>query len=75
MGEIAYFTSDYYTAISYYKKSASTYNKASYMKILYLHTALSLLQTGQHDQAKGFFRYVVDNYPNTKSAEIAQNNL
>ena len=75
LGEIAYYTNDYYSAISYYKKSASLYNKASYMKILYLHTALSLSKTGQHDQARGFFRYVVDNYPNTKSAEIAQKNL
>jgi len=75
LGEIAYYTNDYYSAISYYKKSASLYNKASYMRILYLHTALSLSKTGQHDQARGFFRYVVDNYPNTKSAEIAQKNL
>ena len=75
LGEIAYYTSDYYSAISYYKKSASLYSKASYMKILYLHTALSLSKTGQHDQARGFFRYVVDNYPDTKSAEIAQKNL
>ncbi len=75
LGEIAYYTNDYYSAISYYKKSASLYNKASYMKVLYLHTALSLSKTGQNDQARGFFRYVVDNYPNTKSAEIAQENL
>lgn len=75
LGEIAYFTNDYYSAISYYKKSASIYDKASYMKILYLHTALSLSKTGQHDQARGFFKYVLDNYPGTKSAEIAQNNL
>ena len=75
LGEIAYYTNDYYSAISYYKKSASIYNKASYMKVLYLHTALSLSKTGQHDQARGFFQYVVENYPNTKSAEIAQKNL
>ena len=75
LGEIAYYTADYYSAIAYYKKSALLYNKASYMKILYLHTAISLSKTGQNDQARGFFRYVVDNYPNTKSAEIAQKNL
>lgn len=75
LGEIAYYTNDYYSAISYYKKSASTYDKASYMKTLYLHTALSLSRTGQHEQAKGFFRYVLDNYPGTKSAEIAEKNL
>ncbi len=75
LGEIAYYTDDYYSAISYYKKSASLYDKASYMKLLYLHTALSLSKTGQHEQARGFFKYIVDNYPNTKSAEIAQNYL
>jgi len=75
LGEIAYYTNDYYSAISYYKKSASLYNKASYMRILYLHTALSLSKTDQPDQARGFFRYIIDNYPNTKSAEIAQENL
>jgi TolA-binding protein len=75
LGEIAYYTGDYYSAISYYKKSASLYDKASYMKLLYLHTALSLSKTGQHEQARGFFKYIVDNYPDTKSAEIAQKNL
>jgi len=75
LGEIAYYTSDYYSAISYYKKSASTYDKASYMKVLYLHTALSLVKTNQDDKARGFFKYIVDNYPGTKSAEIAQKNL
>lgn len=75
LGEIAYYTNDYYSAISYYKKSAAIYDKASYMKVLYLHTALSLSKTGQHEQARGFFKYVLDNYPGTKSAEIAQNNL
>ncbi len=75
LGEIAYYTNDYYSAISYYKKSASLYDKASYMKLLYLHTALSLSKTGQDKQARGFFKYIIDNYPNTKSAEIAQNNI
>ncbi len=75
LGEIAYYTQEYSDAIDYYKKSASLNNKASYMKVLYLHTAISLARTGQEDKAKGFFQFVIDNYPNTKVAEIAKKNL
>ncbi len=75
LGEIAYYTKDYNSAISYYKKSASLYDSASYMKTLYLHTAISLARTGQKGQAKNFFKFVVDNYPDTKAAKIAKKNL
>ncbi|SFV55117.1 TPR repeat containing exported protein; Putative periplasmic protein contains a protein prenylyltransferase domain [hydrothermal vent metagenome] len=75
LGEIAYYTQEYTDAIAYYKKSASLYDKASYMKILYLHTGISLARTGQESPAKGFFQFVIDNYPNTKAAEIAKKNL
>ncbi len=75
LGEIAYYTKDYNSAIRYYKKSASLYDSAGYMKTLYLHTAISLARTGQKEQAKNFFQFVVDNYPNTKASEIAKKNL
>jgi len=75
LGEIAYYTKDYDQAIKYYKKSASLYDSASYMKILYLHTAISLARIGQKEQAKNFFQFVVDNYPGTKAADIAKKNL
>lgn len=75
LGEIAYYTQEYSDAIDYYKKSASLYDKASYMKVLYLHTAISLARTDQESQAKAFFQFVVDNYPNTKAADIAKKNL
>jgi TolA-binding protein len=75
LGEIAYYTKDYDSAIIYYKKSASLYDSASYMKTLYLHTALSLARTGQKSQARDFFQFVVDNYPNTKASKIARKNL
>lgn len=75
LGEIAYYTQEYSDAIDYYKKSASLNDKASYMKILYLHTAISLSRTGQESQAKGFFQFVIDNYPNTKASDIAKKNL
>ncbi len=75
LGEIAYYTHKYNDAIAYYKQSASLYDKASYMPVLYLHTAISLDKTGKKEQAKGFFQYVVDNYPKTRSALIAQKHL
>jgi TolA-binding protein len=75
LGEIAYYTKNYSDAVGYYKMSASLYDGASYMKILYLHTAISLARSGQEEQAKNFFKFVVDNYPNTKASEIARKNL
>ncbi len=75
LGEIAYYTHNYSDAIAYYKQSASLYDKASYMPVLYLHTAISLGKTGQKAQAKGFYQYVIDNYPNTNSARIARKRL
>ena len=75
LGEIAYYTHNYNDAIAYYKQSASLYDKASYMSVLYLHTAIALDKTGQKAQAKGFYQYVIDNYPNTRSAAIARKRL
>ena len=75
LGEIAYYTGEYGNAITYYKKSASLNDKANYMKVLYLHTGIALARTGQDTQAKGFFQFVIDNYPNTKASEIAKKNL
>ena len=75
LGEIAYYTKNYSDAVRYYKKSASLYDSASYMKVLYLHTAISLSRIGEKEQAKNFFQFVIDNYPNTKVAQIAKKNL
>lgn len=75
LGEIAYYTDQYDSAVAYYKKSAGLYDKASYMAVLYLHTGISLSRIGESSQARDFFQYVIDNYPSTKSAEIARNNL
>ena len=75
LGEIAYYTNDYNAAIAHFKKSASLYDKASYMPVLYLHTGIALARIGEKDQARSFFQFVVDHYPDTKSAEIARKNL
>ncbi len=75
LGECSYYMQEYKDAIAYYKKSASLYDKASYMPVLYLHTAISLANSGEKEQAKGFFQYIIDNYPNTKSASIAKKRI
>ena len=75
LGEIAYYTHNYTDAVAYYKQSASLYDKASYMDVLYLHTAISLDKNGEKEQAQGFYQYVIDNYPTKKSASIARKRM
>ena len=75
LGEIAYYTHAYENAVGYYKKSAALYDSASYMDVLYLHTAISLEKTGDKDQANGFYEYIIATYPDKKSASIARNRL
>jgi len=72
LGEASYYTHNYKDAIAYYKQSASLNDQASYMAVLYLHTAISLDKTGEKDQARAFYQYVIDNYPNTKAASISR---
>ena len=75
LGEIAYYTKKYEDAIFFYKKSASLYDQASYIDVLLLHTAISLEKTGDKGQAKTFYKNIVDNYPDKKSAKIAEDKL
>jgi len=75
LGEIAYYTKQYKDAIFYYKKSAGLYDKASYMDTLLLHTAISLDETRKKDQAKVFYENIIENYPEKKTAKIAQDRL
>ena len=75
LGEIAYYTHNYKDAVAYYKQSASLYDKASYMDVLFLHTAIALDKNGEKEQAKSFYQHVIDTYPNKKSASIAKNRM
>ncbi len=75
LGEIAYYTKQYEDAIFYYKKSAGLYDKAGYMDVLLLHTAVSLERTGKKKQAKLFYENVVESYPGRKAASIAKRKL
>jgi TolA-binding protein len=75
LGEIAYYTKHYDDAVFYYKKSAGLYDKASYMDVLLLHTAIALDKTGKKEQARLFYENVIENYPQNKSAQIARSRL
>ena len=75
LGEIAYYTHNYKDAVSYYKLSASLYDQASYMDVLFLHTAIALDKSGEKAQARSFYQHVIDTYPNKKSASIARNRM
>ena len=75
LGEIAYYTHNYEDAVSYYKLSASLYDQASYMDVLYLHTAIALDKSGEKAQARSFYQHVIDTYPNKKTASIARNRM
>jgi len=75
LGEIAYYTHNYKDAVAYYKQSASLYDTASYMDVLFLHTAIALDNNGEKAQAKAFYQHVIDNYPNKRSAAIARKRI
>ncbi|SFZ97987.1 TPR repeat containing exported protein; Putative periplasmic protein contains a protein prenylyltransferase domain [hydrothermal vent metagenome] len=75
LGEIAYYTKKYQSAIFHYKKSAGIYDQASYIDVLLLHTAISLDKTGDKTQARSFYENIIANYPDKKSAKIAKEKL
>jgi len=75
LGEIAYYSHRYKEAIGYYKESAQRYDKAGYMDVLLLHTAVSLEKTGEKRKAKAFYKSLIDTYPGTKAARIAKKRL
>jgi TolA-binding protein len=75
LGEIAYYTKQYEDAIFHFKKSAGLYDQASYIDTLLFHTAVSLEETGDKEQARAFYENIIENYPRKKTAKIAQKRL
>jgi len=75
LGEIAYRTGAYSTAIDEYKQSAERNENAAYMDRLLLHTGIAMEKSGDKTQAKRFFQAIVDGYPGTSSARIAKKHL
>ncbi|BAF70322.1 tetratricopeptide repeat protein [Nitratiruptor sp. SB155-2] len=75
IAESCYYQKNYGCAVKHYKKSASLYQKASYMPTLLLHTAISLEKLGRKKEAKKFYRNLVSLYPKSKAAKIAKKKL
>ena len=75
LGEIWYYRKKYDKAIVYFKQSAMLYDKASWMPKLLLHSAISFEKTGDLQNAANFYDTLVNLYPDSNEAEIANKNL
>ena len=75
LGEMWYYRKKYKDAISYFKTSATLYDKASYMPKLLLHSAISFEKTGDLQNAANFYSTLIDNYPTSEESNIAYKNL
>lgn len=75
IGQMKFKRKNYSEAISYYKKSAALYSKASYMPELMLNTAISMDKTKDKKNAKAFYNGVVVKYPNSSEAKSAKKHL
>jgi TolA-binding protein len=75
IGDMYYKRKNYAKAISYFKKSAALYSKASYMPLLMLHSAISMDKTGDTAHAQSFYKAIVAKYPNSSAAREAKKRL
>ncbi|WP_455756547.1 tetratricopeptide repeat protein [Sulfurimonas sp.] len=72
IGQMKFKRKNYADAISFYKKSAALYSKASYMPELMLNTAISMHKTGDKKNAKAFFNGVISKYPKSSQAKSSK---
>jgi len=72
IGQMKFKRKNYADAISFYKKSAALYSKASYMPELMLNTAIAMDKTGDKKNAKAFFNGVIVKYPDSAQAKSAK---
>ena len=75
IGEMYYKRKNYAKAISYFKKSAKLYSKASYMPTLMLHSAIAMDKTGDRSHARSFYKAIIAKYPQSKEAREAKKHL
>lgn len=75
LGEIWYYRKQYDDAISYFKKSALLYDKASYMPKLLLHSAISFENINDLENAASFYSTLINVYPDSSEAQTANKNL
>lgn len=71
IGEIDYYAKSYNSAISSYKKSATLNDKADYMPVLLLHTAISMDESGDKANAQNFYQALIQKYPASAEAKLA----
>ena len=72
IGQMKFKRKNYADAISFYKKSAALYSKASYMPELMLNTAISMDKTGDKKNANAFYNGVIAKYPDSPQASSAK---
>ena len=75
IGEMNFRRNKYKEALSYFKESASRYDKAKYMPTLMLHSAISMEKMGDRDKAHSFYTALVAKYPNSKAAKEAEKRM
>ncbi len=70
-GEAYYKLKSYRNAFKYYKESYRRYKKGSYTPKLLLHSAISLENIGNTQQANKFYKMVIKKFQGSKEAKIA----
>ncbi len=75
IGEMNFKRKKYASALSYFKESASRYDKAKYMPALMLHSAIAMEKTGDRDNAQAFYSTIVAKYPASKEAKEAEKRI
>lgn len=69
LGEVAYNQKAYSTAIEHYKASISASDKAAYTPALLYHTGASFEKLGKTKEAQGFYKALIEGYPNSPEAK------
>ncbi|MEA2111889.1 MAG: hypothetical protein U9P71_07560 [Campylobacterota bacterium] len=75
IGEMNFRRKKYKVALSYFKESASRYDKAVYMPTLMLHSAIAMEKTGDSSNAQAFYSGVIAKYPASKEAKEAEKRI
>lgn len=75
LGEMQYHSKAYDRAINYFKKSIKLSDSTPFVKILILHSAISLEKVGKKLQAIDFYNNLIENYPDSKEAKQAKKRL
>jgi TolA-binding protein len=69
LGKMWFVRKDYKKAISYFKESATLYDKAEYMPTLLYNTAQSFENLNDFDNSATFYNILIQKYPNSQEAK------